>query len=173
MKPTSVFIAGMLLSAGAYAQEQLPLELPATSKMVPLKDTASTSAVEFSGTTAIHAILVAQWQANATGGGHSGQSFQLLPVPQSAAQIPHFRGAPLKFISVVNGMAILARATSQTVAAEFASRKTGVIHVEGIFTIKGLRIGSPCNVAGQAEVIEVDPVRVRFPSRSEDIQCPK
>jgi hypothetical protein len=171
MKPRSVFIAGMLLSAGACAQTQNPLELPAASKMLPLKGAASSSSVEFSGTTTIHAILVAQWLANATNTGHSGQSFQLLPVPQSAAQIPHFRGAPLKFIAVTNGLEILARATSQIVAEEFASRKTSVIHVEGIFSINGLKIGSPCKTAGQAEVVEADPVRVSFPSRAELIEC--
>jgi hypothetical protein len=173
MKPRSVFIAGMFLSAGACAQTQAPLELPATSKLLPLKGAASSSSVEFSGTTTIHAILVAQWQPNANNTGHSGQSFQLLPVPQSAAQIPHFRGAPLKFIAVANGMEILAQATSQTVADDFSSRKTGVIHVEGIFSIKGLKIGSPCKTAGQAEVVEADPVRVRFPSRPEVIECQK
>ena len=171
MKPRSVFIAGILLSAGACAQTQLSLELPAASKMLPLKSAADSSSVEFSGTTAIHAVLVAQWQANATNAGNSGQSFQLLPVPQSAAQIPHFRGSPLKFIAVTNGMDILARATSQTVAEEFASRKTGVIHVEGIFSIRGLKIGSPCKTADRAEVVEADPVRVRFPSRAEVIEC--
>ncbi len=148
------------------------LELPATSKLVPLSSSAMPGSVAFSGSTTIHAILVAQWVANADGDGHSGPSYQLLPVPLSAAQMPHFAGAPLKFITVSNGPAILAKATSPQIAKAFDARALGVVHVEGLYSIRAYTLGGRCARAGVAEVVDVDPVRVRYPGRPEPIDCP-
>ena len=153
----------------------LPLELPPASRLQPLGLTGSSPPkppVAFSGSTTLHGILVAQWLRAEGDTGAPAAIFQLLPVPQSAAQMPHFQGAPLKFITLVNGRDLLARATSSEIAREFDARQRGVIHVEGLFTIRGLSLGQPCLRAAQAEITEVDPIRVRFPARPLAITCP-
>lgn len=152
-----------------------PLELPPQSRLQPEKPQASASpdaAVALVGSTTVHAILVAQWLRAPGETGAPSPSFQLLLVPQSAALLPHFRGAPLKFIDLPNGRDMLARATSPEIAREFDARQRGVIHVEGLFSIRGLAIGRPCLRAAQAQVTDVDPIRVRYPARPEPISCP-
>lgn len=152
-----------------------PLELPPQSRLQPERPQASAppdAAVALVGSTTVHAILVAQWLRAPGETGAPSPSFQLLLVPQSAALLPHFRGAPLKYIDVANGREMLARATSQEIAREFDARQRGVVHVEGLFSIRGLAIGHPCLRAAQAQVTDVDPIRVRFPARPEPISCP-
>jgi hypothetical protein len=162
-------------SAAPATPAALSLELRPASSLQPLGLTGGAPLqppVAFSGSTTLHGILVAQWLRAEGDTGAPAAVFQLLPVPQSAALMPHFQGAPLKFITLVNGRELLARATSEQIAREFDSRQRGVIHVEGLFTLRGLSLGQPCLRAARAEITEVDPIRVRFPARPEAITCP-
>jgi len=163
-------LAVLLLLAGhAVAQERPTLVVPPGGQ---LRQVEAGGPPTFTGTTTIHAILIAQWVPDAQGDGLPGPTFHLLPVPQSAAQIPHLAGAPMRFLSITDGERILARATHEDIAAEFAARKLGVVHVEGLFTITDLRVGTPCATAGQARILEADPIRVRFPFQAAPLACP-
>ena len=173
MKALPIVIAVLLLAVSASGQAQPDLEMPGSTGLRAAPRVTGSEVVEFAGSTAVHGILVAQWLPNAHADESAGPSYQLLLVPQSAAQLPHFKGAPLRFINVSNGRLVLATATSQAIARKFHARKLGVVHVEGIFSIRNLKIGLPCSAAASAEVGDADPVRVRYPSSPEAIQCPK
>jgi hypothetical protein len=167
-----IALCGLLLASQAVAQTQTDLVLPPASRLQLLPGTGGDVPAAFSGSTTIHAILVAQWVPNARGDGLPGATYHLLPVPQSALQIPHRPGAPMRFLSIEQGQRVLARATHEDIAAEFASRRLGVVHIEGLFSITGLRVGTPCATAGEAEILEVDPIRVRFPFQPAPLACP-
>jgi hypothetical protein len=167
-----IALTGLLLASQALAQARPDLVLPPASRLQLLPGTGIDGPAAFSGTTIIHAILVAQWVPNANGDGLPGATFHLLPVPQSALQIPHLQGAPMRFLAIADGQRLLARATHDDIAAEFASRRLGVVHIEGLFSITGLRVGTPCATAGEAQIVEVDPIRVRFPFQPAPLACP-
>src|SRR5574343_365773 len=159
----SLAATALLAGTAAFAQSAPELVVPPASRLQPLGAPGAAAPVAFEGRTTVHAILIAQWVPNAQGDGLPGPVFHLLPVPQSALQLPHFAGTPLRFLSVPDGRGLLERATNGEIAAEFAARKLRVVHVEGLFTITALVVGTGCATAGEARLLDADPIRVRFP----------
>lgn len=168
----SLAATALLAGTAAFAQPAPELVVPPASRLQPLGAPGAAAPVAFEGRTTVHAILIAQWVPNAQGDGLPGPVFHLLPVPQSALQLPHFAGTPLRFLSVPDGRGLLERATNGEIAAEFAARKLRVVHVEGLFTITALVVGTGCATAGEARLLDADPIRVRFPVSSAPLACP-
>ena len=165
-------VAPLLLAAGAAGAAEPPtLNQPAGTKLSLLPRDADPARARFAGSTAVHGILVAQWLPAESGPAPLARRFQLLLVPASAAQLPHFAGHRLTHLELGDGMQLLADATSPAIADEFADMQRIAVHVEGIFVINGLQLGGACLAAGQARVDMVDPIRVRTFPKAEPIAC--
>jgi hypothetical protein len=166
-------VAAALLFGAAHstAQPRPALELPPSSTLRPVDKPGARGGVAFDGNATIHGVLVAQWKSGPGGRGPARPSFRLLPVSRSAAQLPHFKDIPLRFVDVPNGRDILARATSASIAKAFDARERAFIHVEGLFSITKLELGTTCAAAGTAEVTDVDPIGVHYPDRPETVDC--
>jgi hypothetical protein len=179
LHPTQRRAAALLLALSipwgvgcAAESEPLTLVQPAGASLVLAVQTNKIASSRFTGTVVFHGFLVARWLPSDTPGRRLKAHFYLLPAPESAKSLPHYQGHPLTHLTVPQGLKLLAQATSPDIAREFASRRQPVVHAEGLFSLRRLRLDAACLSRASAQVDHVDPIGFTFQDPgSASVQC--
>jgi hypothetical protein len=157
-----LLVLAMTCLVGAADQAPLVLVHPAGTSLALAASSTKTPSAQFTGTVVLHAFLVARWLPSDPEGRRLKAHFHLLPTPESAQSLPHYQGHPLTHLTVPQGLKLLAQATSPDIAREFASRRQPVVHAEGLFSLRRLRVDAVCLSRASAQVDHVDPIGFTF-----------
>jgi hypothetical protein len=128
----------------------------------------------FNGRSTIHAVLFAQWLAQDIHQDSARPSYVLVPVPQSAASLPHFEGHLLRQVLPDNGPQALQLAGSAELARDFARGELRAVWAEGLFTLQDLELDGAslgCRASARALVAEVDPIRLQVAVAPQALPC--